>query len=161
VFARDLRQRHAGHLRQALNGFRKTDTFALHDEVKDAAVLARGKIKPGLLLVVYKERRRLLLVERRQALEFTSGPYKLHAPADDLRNRKPGFELVEELRREAHGLTESPGRHLRTQIVSWRGWQRHPHYPNGEYWTPVSFPQACGPLELLEGICRSRPQKLT
>ena len=28
---------------------------------------------------------------------------ELHAPADDLRHRKAGFELVEKLRREAHG----------------------------------------------------------
>src|SRR4029077_21141064 len=108
ILARNFRQRHAGHLRQALHGFRKADAFALHDEIEDAAVLARGKIEPGLLLVVHEERRCLLLVERRQALELASGAYELHAPAHDLRNRKPGFQLVQELGREAHGfLAES------------------------------------------------------
>ena len=108
VLARDFRQRHAGHLRQALDRFREADAFALHDEIENAAVLAGGEIEPGLLLVVHEERRRLLLVERRQALELAARAHELHAPAHDFRNRKPGFQLVEELGREAHGfLAES------------------------------------------------------
>ena len=72
VLARDLRQRHARHLRQALDRFRKAHAFAFHHEVEDAAVLAGGEIEPGLLLVVHEEGRRLLLVERRQALELAA-----------------------------------------------------------------------------------------
>ena len=110
VLARDLRQRHAGHLRQPLDRFRKAHAFAFHDEVEDAAVLAGGEIEPGLLLVVHEEGRRLLLVERRQALELAARAHELHAPADDLRHRKAGLQLIEKLWREAHGgrgLTDS------------------------------------------------------
>src|SRR6185295_4752120 len=104
VLARDLRQRHAGHLRQALDRFRKAHALRFHHEVEDAAVLAGGEIEPGLLLVVHEERRRLLLVERRQALELAARAHELHAPADDLRHRKAGLQLVEKLGREAHGV---------------------------------------------------------
>ena len=72
VLARHFRQRHAGHLRQALDRLREADAFRLHDEVENAAVLAGGEIEPGLLLVVDEEGRRLLLVERRQALELAA-----------------------------------------------------------------------------------------
>ena len=102
VFARDLRQRHAGHLRQPLDRFREADAFRLHDEVEDRAVLARGEIEPGLLLVVDEEGRRLFLVERRQALELAPRARELDAPAHDFRHRQPGFQFVEKLGREAH-----------------------------------------------------------
>ena len=46
----------------------------------------------------------VLLVERRQALELAAGAHELDAPAHDLRNRKPSFQLVQELGREAHGF---------------------------------------------------------
>ena len=54
------------------------------------------------LLVVDRERGRLLLLERRQALELPSCLLQLDAPAHDFRNRKPGAQFVEELGREAH-----------------------------------------------------------
>ena len=104
VLVRDLGQRHAGHLREAFDRFRKAHAFAFHHEVEDAAVLAGGEIEPGLLLVVHEEGRCLLLVERRQALELAARAHELHAPADDFRHRKAGFELVEKLGREAHGV---------------------------------------------------------
>ena len=103
VLARDFRQRHARHLRQPLDRFGERDAFALHDEIENAAVLAGGEIEPGLLLVVHEERRRLFLVEWRQALELAARANELHAPADDFRDRKAGFQLVKELGREAHG----------------------------------------------------------
>ena len=103
VLVRDFRQLHAGHLRQALHRFGERDAFAFHDEIEDAAVLARGEIEPGLLLVIHEEGRRLLLVERRQALELAPAAHELDAPAHDFRNGKPGFQLVKELGREAHG----------------------------------------------------------
>ncbi len=109
VLARDFRQRHTRHLRQTFHGFGEADAFALHDEIEDAAVLAGGEIKPRLLLVVHEEGRRLLLVERRQALELAARAHELDALAHDFRHRKPGFELVEELGRETHGFFCAPG----------------------------------------------------
>ncbi len=109
VFGRNLRQRHAGHLREPLDRFREADAFGFHDEIENAAVLLRGEIEPGLLLVVDEEGRRLLLVERREALELAPRAHELDAPADDFRNRKPGFQFVEELGREAHGIAAARG----------------------------------------------------
>ena len=103
VFARHLRQLHAGEVRQLLDSFRERQSFGLHHEVEDAAVLAGGEIEPGLLVVVDEERRRLLLVERRQALHLPARAGELDAPAHDFRDRKTGFQLIEELGREAHG----------------------------------------------------------
>ena len=37
-------------------------------------------------------------------LNSRPGALELHAPAHDFRNRKPGFQLIEELGREAHGF---------------------------------------------------------
>src|SRR4029077_40168 len=91
---------------------------ALHDEIEYAAVLAGGKIEPGLLLVVHEERRCLFLVERRQALELAPRAYELHALAHDLRNRKPGFQLVQELGREAHGFLAESAVHPRLFPIS-------------------------------------------
>ncbi len=122
ILARNFRQRHAGHLRQTFHGFGKADAFAFHHEIEDAAVLARGKIEPGLLLVVNKERRRLFFIERRQALELTARAHKLDAFAHDFRNRKPGLEFVEELGREAH-MGFWPNRRLTANSSPYRGFK--------------------------------------
>src|SRR5262249_16610646 len=53
-------------------------------------------------LVVDEKRGRFLLVEGREPLPLTPRLLEPHAPADDLRNRKPRAQLVEELRRKAH-----------------------------------------------------------
>gem|GEM_PF-4885504 len=119
VFARGLGQRHAGHLCQPLDCFREANTFRLHDEIEDAAVLAGGEIEPGLLLVVHEEGRRFLLVERRQALPLASRAHKFNALADDFRDRQPGFQLIEELRRKAHSLKRIVSRCDRG--ASWSG----------------------------------------
>ena len=102
VFLRDFRQRHAGHLRQALDRLGELNAFGLHDKAENVAVLAGGEIVEEALLVVDRERGRLLLVEGRQADEFAALLAQLHAPADHLRYRKAGAQLIEELRREAH-----------------------------------------------------------
>src|SRR5262249_33959765 len=87
-------------------------------EIEDAAVLARGEIEPGLLLVVHEERGRLLLVEGREALELAAGAHELDAPAHDFRNGKPGFQLVEELGREAHWLMAESAANCRLFPIS-------------------------------------------
>src|SRR5207249_1501369 len=77
--------------------------FRQHHEIEDAAVLARGEVEPRHLLVVDEERGRLLLVEWGKSLPLAPRLPELHAPAHDLRNRKPRAQLVEELGRKAHG----------------------------------------------------------
>ncbi len=103
VFMRHLRQRHAGHLRQPLDRFREGNTFGLHDEAENVAVLAGGEVVIEALAVVDRERGCLFLVERRQADEFAALLAQLHALADHLRNGEAGAQLIKELGREAHG----------------------------------------------------------
>ena len=98
------RQRHAGHRSQPLDGFREADALGLHQERDDVAVLAGGEVVVKALLVVDRERGRLLLLERRQPLELPPRLLQLDAAAHDFRDRKPGAQLFEELGREAHGL---------------------------------------------------------
>ncbi len=100
---RGLRERQSGLRGEALDGFRERDALGLDHEVEDVAVLAGGEAVIELLLVVDRERGRLLLLERRQPLELLARLLQLHAPAHDFRHRKPRFQLIEELRREAHG----------------------------------------------------------
>jgi hypothetical protein len=87
---------------QPLHRFGKGHALGEHDEIENVAVLARGEIEPHRLLVIDEERGRLLLVERRQTLPFATRLAQLHAPAHDLRNRKPCPDLVEKLWRESH-----------------------------------------------------------
>ena len=101
---RHRRQRHAGHRSEALDGFREADAFGLHQERDDVAVLAGGEVVIKTLLVVDRERGRLLLLERRQPLELPPRLLQLDAPAHDFGDRKPGAQFVEELGREAHGV---------------------------------------------------------
>ena len=101
---RHRRQRHAGHRGEALDRLGERDAFGLHHEVEDVAVLAGGEVVIKSLLVVDREGRRLLLLERRQPLPLLPRLLQLHAPAHDFRNRKPGAQLIEELGREAHGV---------------------------------------------------------
>jgi hypothetical protein len=56
-----------------------------------------------------KTRRGLLLVEGREALPLAAGLLQLHAFAHDFRDRKPGAQLVQELRREAHADSHPKG----------------------------------------------------
>ena len=104
------RQRHAGHGSQALDGFREADALGLHQKRDDVAVLAGGEVVVKALLVVDRERGRLLLLERRQPLELPPRLLQLDAAAHDFRDRKPGAQLFEELGREAHGLGFLPNR---------------------------------------------------
>ena len=92
----DLRQRQAGHRGEPLHRLGEGHPLGLHHEVEDVAVLAGGEIEPRRLLVIDEERGRLLLVERRKPLPLAPGLLQLHAPADDLRNRKARAQVVEE-----------------------------------------------------------------
>ena len=103
VLARDLRQRHAGELRHALNRLGERDALGLHQEVEDVAVLAGGEVEPHHLRVIHEKGRSLLLVERRQALHLPPRADKLHPAPDNLRDGDAGAQFVEELGREAHG----------------------------------------------------------
>src|SRR5215510_3858534 len=99
---RDLGQRNTGLRRQPLHRLGECESLGHHHEVENAAVLAGREIKPGHFLVVDEKRRRFLLVEGRKSLPLTSRLLEPHAPANDLRNRKPRAQLVEKLRRKAH-----------------------------------------------------------
>jgi len=66
-------------------------------------VLAGGEVVIEALFIADRERGRLLVVERRQAFPFAAGFAQFHAAADDFRYRKARAQLVEELRRKAHG----------------------------------------------------------
>ena len=97
-FARHHRHRDAGLPGQPLDRLGEAHPFGLHDEIEDVAVLAGGEVKPHRFGVVDEERRRLLLVERRQPFPLAPGLAQFHALAHDFRNRKPRAQLVEELR---------------------------------------------------------------
>ena len=100
---RQHRHGNAGLAGQPLDRLGEAHALGQHDKVEDVAVLARGEVEPHRLVVIDEERRRLLLVEGRQPLPFAPGFAQPHAAADDLRDRKPRPQLVEELRRESHG----------------------------------------------------------
>jgi len=100
---RHRREWHPGHRRQPLDRLGKTDAFGLHQEGDDVAVLARGEVVVKTLLVVDRERRRLLLLERRQPLPLPPRSLQFDAPPHDFRNRKPGTQFFEKLGRKAHG----------------------------------------------------------
>ena len=93
----------AGHGGEALDRLREGDALGVHHEAEDVAVLAGREVVIKTLLVVDEERGRALLVEGREPLPLASRLLELHPPADDVRHRKPGTQLVEELRRESHG----------------------------------------------------------
>src|SRR6516225_7327087 len=99
---RDLGQRDTGLRRKPLHRLGEGEPLGHHHEVKNAAVLAGGEIEPGHFLVVDAKRGRFLLVEGREALPLAPRLLEPHAQADDLRNRRPRAQLVEELRRKAH-----------------------------------------------------------
>src|SRR5262249_22647589 len=99
---RDLGQRDTGLRRQPLDRLGEGEPLGHHHEVENAAVFAGREIEPGHFLVVDEKRGRFLLVEGREPLPLTPRLLEPHAPADDLRNRKPRAQLVEELRRKAH-----------------------------------------------------------
>ena len=88
---------------QPLHRLGEGDAFRLHHEGEDVAVLAGREVVVEALLVVDEERRRALLVEGRQPLPFAPRLLAADALADDLRYRKPGAQLIEKLRRKAHG----------------------------------------------------------
>ena len=100
--------------RQPLDGLGEGQALRLHHEVEDVAVLARREVEPSHLLVIDEERRRLLGVEGRQPLPLAPRLLQLHAPAHDLRNRKPRLDLFEKGRGESH---EAFGRSLTLLII--------------------------------------------
>src|SRR5256886_2043659 len=99
---RDPGQRDTSLRREPLHRFGEGEPLGHHHEVENAAVLAGREIEPGHFLVVDEKRRRFLLVEGRKSLPLAPRMLEPHAPADDLGNRKPRAQLVEEMRRKAH-----------------------------------------------------------
>ncbi len=99
---RDARQRQARLAGEALNRFGESQPLGFHDEVEDVAVFAGRQVEPGHLLVVDEKRRRPFRVERREPLPFAARFHEFDAPPRHFRDRKPGFDVVEERRREAH-----------------------------------------------------------
>ena len=78
------RQRHTGLRRQPLDRFREAHPLGQHEKIENIAVLARGEVEPHRLLVIDEERRRFLLVERRQPLPFPPRLAQFHALTHDL-----------------------------------------------------------------------------
>src|SRR5262245_30801308 len=145
---RNLGQRDTGLRRQPLDRLGEGDPLGHHHEVENATVLAGREIKPGHFLVVDEKRRRFLLVEGRKSPPLAPHFLEPHAPARDLRNRKPRAQLVEKLGRKAHeaGL-----------VIRWTSQYRPapdadgtaadcPGYPQGAGWAGEvgkrSLPQA-------------------
>src|SRR5207245_1523653 len=78
---------------------------------------------------------RLLLVEGRKSLPLAPRLLEPHAPADDLGNRKPRAQLVEEMRRKAHeaGL-----------VIRWASQYRPAPGPVGTGADCPGYPQGAG-----------------
>ena len=108
-FLGELGDRNAGERGEPLHRLRERHALALHDEIEDVAVLARGEIVKEAFLVVDRERRGFFLVERREPDPFAAALPQFHPPPHDVRNRKPGAQFVEELGREAHELRTDSG----------------------------------------------------
>ena len=87
---------------QPLDRLGEGEPLGLHQEIEDIAVLARGKVEPGHLLVVDIEGGRLLGVEGREAAPFAPGLGQLHPAAHDLGDRHAGLQFVEEGGWESH-----------------------------------------------------------
>src|SRR5262249_28905194 len=98
-----LRNAQARHGGEPLDRLREGDALGVLHEVEDVAVLAGREVVIETLLVVDEEGGRALPVEGRQPLPLASRLLELDLAADDVRDRKPGAQLVEELRRESHG----------------------------------------------------------
>ena len=82
--AGSLAELDAGALRQAAQRLGEVDRVALHDEVEDVAAPAAAEALPGLARRRDRERRRLLAVERAQALEGGAGLAQLNGLADQV-----------------------------------------------------------------------------
>ena len=103
------RHRHAGHVGDALDGFRKTETIQFGQEAEMIAGHAAAEAVVAALLVFAMEGWRLLAMER------TAGPIVAprriglaavprHALADHGRDRHAVAYLIEEGGRKAHGI---------------------------------------------------------
>jgi hypothetical protein len=130
------RQRHAGHRRQTLDGFGEAHALGLHQETDDVAVLAGGEVVVKTLLVIDRERRRLLLLKRRQPFPLPPRPLQFHAPAHDFRNRKPGAQLIKELRRKAHA-----GFFVESRADANRPWIQEPRLKYEDCWPSPGYSQ--------------------
>ena len=100
---RDPWQGKPGGMREALDRVGERKPLGLHHKIENIAVFTGGKVEPGHFLVVHKEGRRFFRVEWRKPFPFAPGPHQFDAPAHDLRDRKPGFDLIEKGWRKSHG----------------------------------------------------------
>jgi hypothetical protein len=81
---RPLVELDAGLRREDLESFRERKAVALHDEAEDVAALAAAEALPRVAAGCHGERRRLLAVERAEALVGGTGLLELDRLADDL-----------------------------------------------------------------------------
>ena len=83
----------AGAPGQDLQRLREADAVALHHEREDVAVLATAEAVPGVAARRDDEARRLLAVERAQALEGRAGLAELNGFAHHVRDGEPALDL--------------------------------------------------------------------
>ena len=96
------RHRQTRLARQALDRLGKPQALGLHHEVESAAVGAAAEAMVEALVLVDRERRRLLVVKWAQAKLLAPALDQPHPPADQL--GKPGARpyIVEKRRRDRH-----------------------------------------------------------
>ncbi len=98
----ELRHRHAGFAGQPLDRLGKRQPVGLHEEREDVAVLAGGEAVVEALLVVDREGRRLLHLERGEALELAPSALQRNLAPHDLADAEPRANFVQEIGRIAH-----------------------------------------------------------
>ncbi len=90
-------------MRETLDRVGERKPFCLHHKIENIAVFAGGKVEPGHFLVIDKKGRRFFRIEGRKPPPLAPGPHQFDATAHNLRDRKPGFNLIEKGRRKSHG----------------------------------------------------------
>ena len=100
------RHRHAGHLRQPLDRFRKAQPLRLAQETENVAVLARREIVIKAFLIIDIERWRLFRPERRQSAPLPALLLQLDALPRHLGDRQAGADFVKKGGREIHGRNQ-------------------------------------------------------
>ena len=120
---RNLHPRVAG---QALDRLGKAHAFGVHDEVDDAAVGSAPEAVVEPLVLVDRERRGLLLVERAQPDVLASLAGQAHPPPDRVGEARTGAQLVKKLRRKRHAGWSMPSLELAKTGVTTRTYPTRP-----------------------------------
>ena len=101
---RGARHRQVDLARQLLDRLGKRQALGLHDEAHGIALLVAAEAVEEALLVVDREGRRLLVVERAEAGVLRARPaFQRDLAADDLGQAEARAQFVEEARGEGHG----------------------------------------------------------